>query len=276
MVKGSVRPKQTRGLSARDRAILSKFIRKGRVTVGSHDVAKEFDLTQPNANKILLRLERKGWLQRGKRDVYIFVPLSSVSAETIPEDPWALAMELFSPCYISGFSAAEYWELTEQIFNTIVVYSSRPQRSTTQKLANVTFRLHRIAEGDMFGTRKIWRNNIPVLVADPHRTLIDVLDCPAFGGGGRHALDIAYAYWKSDKADSDLLLQYALRLNRGVIFKRLGFSGESWGVVTKEWLETCREHVSAGISKLDPSGPGQGKILTRWGLRINLPLEEYA
>jgi predicted transcriptional regulator of viral defense system len=269
-------PKEIRGLSTRERVILGEFMRRGRVTIMGQDVSKAFNLAPPIANKILLRLERKGWLQRGKRGVYVFVPLSSLSPETMPEDPWALAMEFFAPCFISGFSAAAYWELTEQIFNTIVVYSSRPQRSTTQKLANVTFRLHRIAEGKMFGTRKIWRNNIPVLVADPHRTLIDVLDCPVFGGGGRHALDIAYAYWKSDKADPDLLLQYALRLNRGVIFKRLGFSGESWGVVTKEWRETCREHVSAGISKLDPSGPGQGKILTRWGLRINLPLEEYA
>jgi predicted transcriptional regulator of viral defense system len=275
-MKDSASEKQTRGLSARERAVLGKFMRKGRVTVDGQDVAKEFDLSRPLANKILLRLERKGWLQRGKRGVYIFVPLSSVSPETMPEDPWALAMELFSPCYISGFSAAQYWELTEQIFNAVVVYTSRPQRRTTQKLANITFRTHHIPESGLFGTKKVWRNNIPVLVADSHRTIVDVFDYPECGGGGRHTMDIAHAYWKSGKADLDALFQYALRLKRGVVFKRLGFSAELWGAVPQEWIERCMEHISSGISKLDPSGADKGRILTRWNLRINLPLEEYA
>jgi predicted transcriptional regulator of viral defense system len=274
MGKGTI-PKETRGLSTRERLILGEFMRRRRVTITGQDVAKAFDLARPLANKILLRLERKGWLQRGKRGAYVFVPLSSLTPETMPEDPWALAMEFFAPCYISGFTAAEYWELTEQIFNTVVVYSSRPQRRTTQKLADVAFRIHRIAGSDLFGTKKIWRNNIPVLIADPHRTLIDVLDYPVLGGGGRHMLDIAHAYWKSDKADPDRLLQYAMRLKRGAIFKRLGFTAESWGNVTQEWLQRCRDHISAGISRLDPSGSDKGRILTRWRLRINLPLEEY-
>jgi predicted transcriptional regulator of viral defense system len=193
----------------------------------------------------------------------------------MPEDPWTLAMELFPPCYISGFSAAEYWELTEQISNVVVVFTARPQRRTIQKLANITFRTHHIPGSKLFGTKKVWRNNRAVLVADPHRTVIDVFDSPEFGGGGRHSLDIAHAYWKSGKADPDILLQYALRLNRGVVFKRLGFAAELWGSVQKDWVKRCIEHISSGISKLDPSGPDKGRILTRWKLRINLPLEEY-
>ncbi len=267
--------KANKGLSTRERIILSDFLRKGRVTIEGRDVANKFDLNRPLANKILLRLERKGWLQRSKRGVYIFVPLTSTTPETMPDDPWALAMELFKPCYISGFTAAEHWELTEQIFNAIVVFTTHAQRRATQKLANITFRTHRISESRLFGTSKVWRNNIPVLVADRHRTLIDVLDYPELGGGGRHVLDIAHAYWKSGKAEPKKLVQYAKKLNRGVIFKRLGFSGELWGDVNEEWLEACRKNISAGISKLDPSGANKGKILTRWKLRINVPLEEY-
>ena len=267
--------KEARGLSLRERTILAQFMRKRRVTLDSQDLTKEFDLSRPLANKILLRLERKGWLQRSKRGVYIFVPLSSVSPETMPEDPWALAMELFAPCYISGFSAAEYWELTEQIFNAVVVYTTRPQRRATQRLASITFRTHHIPESGLFGTKKIWRNNIPVVVADPHRTLIDVFCYPECGGGGRHSLDIAHAYWKSGKAEPETLLDYALRLKRGVVFKRLGFTAELWGSVPPEWIQRCMSHITAGVSKLDPSGADKGRILTRWKLRINLPLEEY-
>jgi len=268
--------KETRGLSVRERLILGQFMRKRRVTITGPDVANELGIDRPHANKILMRLERKGWVQRGKRGSYIFVPLSSLTAETMPEDPWALAMELFSPCFISGFTAAEHWDLTEQIFNTVVVFSARSQRKSVQKVANITFRIHRVPEEEIFGTKKIWRNNIPILMADPHRTLIDVLDKPELGGGGRHALDIAHAYWKGGSADPDRVLEYAARLGRGVVFKRLGYTAESWGSVSDDWLKACRKRVSAGISKLDPAGSDKGTILTRWGLRINVPVGEYA
>ena len=33
------------------------------------------------------------------------------------EDPLVIAEKLFSPCYVGGWSAAEYWGITEQIFN---------------------------------------------------------------------------------------------------------------------------------------------------------------
>lgn len=267
--------KKTRGLSARERAILATFMRKARVTIDGKVVAKEFDLSRPLANKILLRLERKGWLQRGKRGVYIFIPLSSVSPESMPEDPWTLAMELFSPCYISGFSAAEHWGLTEQIFNVVSVHTARPQRKTLQRVANITFHTHHIPENKLFGTKKIWRGDKAVFVSDPHRTIIDVFESPECGGGGRHSLDIAHGYWRGTEANPDTLLQYAMRLNRGVVFKRLGFTAELWGSIQDDWIKKCLEHISAGISKLDPSGPDKGRILTRWKLRINLPLEEY-
>ncbi len=267
--------KEARGLSVRERAILGEFMRKRSVTLTSRALAKQFGMSRPLANKILLRLEHKGWLQRSRRGLYIFVPLSSLSAETMPEDPWALAMELFAPCYISGFSAAEYWELTEQIFNAVAVYTTRPQRRATQKIANITFRTHHIPDGWLFGTKKIWKNNIPLIVADLHRTLIDVFEYPNCGGGGRHALDIAHTYWKSGKAEPETLLDYALRLKRGVVFKRLGFTAELWGAVPAEWIQRCRSRITAGVSKLDPSGADKGRILTRWNLRINLPLGEY-
>ncbi len=211
----TTKTKETRGLSVRERLILGQFMRKRRVTITGPDLAKELGIDRPHANKILMRLERKGWVQRGKRGAYLFVPLSSLTAETMPEDPWALAMELFSPCFISGFTAAEHWDLTEQIFNTVVVFSARSQRKSVQKIANVSFRIHRVPEEGIFGTKKIWRNNIPILIADQHRTLIDVLDTPELGGGGRHALDIAHAYWKGGGADPVRLLEYATRLGEG-------------------------------------------------------------
>lgn len=269
-----VSDKEHRGLSSRERNILGEIMRNGKYTIKNKDITEKFGLSRPLANKILLRLEKKEWLKRASRGVYILVPLSSPHPDIAPEDPWAMAMELFSPCYISGFSAAEYWDLTEQVFNTLVVFTTHHQRKSTRRMVHIHFRIHRIPERELFGTKKIWRNNIPLHVADRHRTVIDALDIPKLAGGGRHMMDILRTYWTSRDSNPELLLKYALKLNRGVIFKRLAFTGELLGKVSDTWLKSCRDHISSGISKLDPAGPEKGPIITRWKLRINVPLEE--
>lgn len=43
------------------------------------------------------------------------------TSDVIPEEPFVIAEKLFSPCYIGGINAANYWDLTEQIFRTITV-----------------------------------------------------------------------------------------------------------------------------------------------------------
>ena len=261
------------GLSTRERALLNSVLRTGKTAISVRDVVDLMSVTRAHANKILSRLERKGWLKRAKRGIYLPVSIESVTPDISAEDPWALAMSLFTPCYISGWSAAEHWDLTEQIFNTTVVYTARAQRKTTQRVAGLSFRIHRIKEEEIFGTKRIWRNNIPIAIADLHRTVIDILDSPELGGGGRHSLDVIRTYWQEKKADPTLLLRYAKRLGRGVIFKRLGFTAETYGRITEEWSEECRQHLSAGISNLDPTGPSKGRIVSRWRLRINLPIE---
>ena len=105
---------------------------------------------------------------RERSGLYLPVPIEATASDISAEDPWTLAMDLFAPCYISGWSAAEHWDLTEQIFNTTVVYTTHTQRKKTQKISGLSFRIHRIKESELFGTKRIWRNNVPVLIADLH------------------------------------------------------------------------------------------------------------
>lgn len=93
------------------------------------------------------------------------------------------------------------------------------------------------------------------------------------GGGGRQTLDIVRAYWNRPDADPDTLLDFAGRLGRGSIFKRLGFTAELFGNRDREWLTRCREQISSGIALLDPSGPRRGRIASRWRVQINIPLD---
>ncbi len=263
-----------RGLGETERAVLSALAALERPTVTADDVVRRFDVSRQAANLTLSRLARKGWLRRLRRASYAVVPLSSASGQPVVEDPLAVAMDLYSPCYISGWTAAQHWELTEQIYNAIVVYSARPQRRSSHQVGGVTYRVRRVPNDAIFGTTKVWSGTVAVQMATVHRTVIDVLDAPEMGGGGRQTLDIVRAYWRRRDADPDVLFDLATKLGRGTILKRLGFTAERFGRPSESWLEACRARLSAGVSLLDPAGARRGPIVSRWRLRINLPLDE--
>ncbi|MCD6046796.1 MAG: hypothetical protein K0S08_443 [Gammaproteobacteria bacterium] len=264
------------GVSQLERQIIDTMIRMGKLAVRATDLEKEFGYSRTNANLALSRLCKKGWLQRLKSGVYKIVPLGSDNANPIPEDAWAIAMELFSPCYISGWPAAEHWDLTEQIFNSTVIFTAQKQRKREQSIAGLTYITKFISEENIFGTKKIWSSNKPVLIADIHRTIIDVLDNPEIGGGGRHTIEIVQAYFQKKEADPEILWQYAERLNHGAVFRRLGFVAEKIMHMPDSWLEKLQAKIKTGIINLDPNGPDSGPIITKWGIRINIPLEDFS
>lgn len=264
------------GLGEAEREVLSALAALERPAVTADDVVRLLGKKRSAANLLLSRLARKGWLRRLRRGLYAVVPLSSRSGQPIVEDPLAVAMELFAPCYISGWTAAEHWDLTEQIFNAVVVYSAKPQRRALQHIGGVTYRVRRVPEEAIFSTSRIWSGTAAIEMATVHRTVIDVLDAPEMGGGGRQMLEIVQAYWRRRDADGGTVLDLAAHLGRGSIFKRLGFTAERFAQPANAWLEACRAQLSAGVSLLDPSGPRRGPIVSRWRLRINVPMEGLA
>ena len=261
------------GLSTAERKIISHFSALEQSTINADDLVKLNSCKRGTANQILRRLARKGWLQRLKQSVYIIVPLSSTTVNPAIENAWTLVTDFFSPAFISGWSAAEHWGLTEQIFNSVSVVTLSSQRESNQTIGNIKFRTRTLGKDQFFGMKKVWFGSKAVEIADPSRTLIDILDLPRFGGGGRHTIDIVRQYWNSDICNPDLLLNYALQYKRGSVFKRLGFLAEKLNApVPKEWIQICHDHITKGISYLDPDGPKSGNIISKWNLRINLPI----
>lgn len=262
---------QQTGLSDSERQLIDVMVRSGKLTISAQDLEPAFGHNRPTANLILSRLCRKGWLQRLKAGIYRIVPLGSDSANPMVDDPWAIAMALFAPCYISGWTAAEHWDFTEQIFNSTVIFTGLKLRKKEHVVAGSTYRTKFIDEKKIFGTKKIWSSNKAVLIADMHRLIIDILDDPQIGGGGRHTIDIVKAYWQNKEADPELLWQYAQKLNHGAVFKRLGLVAEKIMHLPNSYLDKVRSKIKTGIINLDPHGSDVGSIITKWGIRINIP-----
>lgn len=264
------------GIEARGRARLVELLRGAGTSLITVDGAVGvLRLPRIQAAKMMARWAAQGWLTRVRRGLYAPVTLRARRPGETVEDPWAVAAEVFKPCYLGGWTAAEYWGFTEQIFRTVVVMSRRPVNRRRLKIQATEFLVKRVAEGRFFGTKTVWRGKTPVLISDPTKTLVDILDDPTIGGGARLAGDMLAAYLAAPARDLGRLVQYAERVGNGAIFKRLGYLLDITRpqAVDQEFLSGLRTRLTWGNAKLDPSLPAN-RLVTRWRLWVPAPAKE--
>lgn len=234
--------------------------------IGVDDAVRTLGVGRTDAAKSLARWTHQGWLRRVGRGKYVAASLDALDQEHVLDDPWVLVPALFSPGYVGGRSAAEHWDLTEQIFNDIMVLTAKPIRTKTECRHGATFTLKHIAPDRIFGTKNVWRGRGKVPVSDVHRTIVDMLDDPAIGGGIRQVADCLAAYFRHPERDDERLVEYAERLGNGAVFKRLGFLAES--EPSASWLvDACRRRLTGGRAKLDPA-LDSARVVSRWKLWI--------
>lgn len=256
-----------KGLGKADRERLSAVLRATKGTVSVAQAAEILRLSATPTAKLLARWAKAGWLSRVRRGLYVPVPLESRTSDVPLEDPWVIAAQLYGPCYIGGWSAAEYWDLTEQIFRTVVVMTVRRPRDRNPTIKQTDFLLRSVQEKALFGVKSVWRGQVKVDVSDPARTMLDMLSDPQLGGGIRSTVDMLKNYLKSDNKDLALLLEYAKQLGNGAVYKRLGFLLEKLSSDDREAIARCRERLTTGNAKLDPALETD-KLMTRWRLWV--------
>lgn len=265
--------KEISGLGKKDRERLASVIRETKGTISVGEAAGILEVSSVDASKMLSRWCRKGWLSRLRQGYYIPVPLESRTADIAIEDPWIIAERLYSPCYIGGWSAAEYWDYTEQIFRTIVVVTSQKPRDRTPNLKGTDFLIRTVSEKALFGLKSVWRGQVKVSISDATRTILDMLNDPEMGGGIRSTADMFNNYLNSENKNIVMLIEYAKKLGNGAVFKRLGFLLERFAPKEQAAIADCKSRLTKGNVKLDPKLPTE-KLVTRWRLWVPLKWSE--
>ena len=230
------------------------------------DVVNTLELDRTAAAQRLSRWTEQGWLRRVGRGAYVAASIDTLGSERVLDDAWILVPALFEPAYIGGRTAAEHWDLTEQIFKDVLVMTTQAVREKHQERHGVQFTLKHIDERKLFGTKTVWRHKTRVPVSDVHRTIVDMLDDPAAGGDIQHISDCLATYLRRSDRDDNKLVEYALLLGNGAVFKRLGFLAGRLPDTAK-LVRLCESNLSRGHAKLDPAQDCP-RIVTKWRLRI--------
>src|ERR1700736_6409127 len=200
------------------RARLSSVLRAAKEVVSVDVTSRTLGIDRRAAAKLLSRWKQQGGLRRIGHGLYVSVPLDLAGNEQVIADPWILVPTLFNQCYIGGWTAAHHWELTEQLFNETLVFTTRRITEKRVVAQGAVFVLHNVKPKRFFGLKTLWRGSVKVSISDA---------APDVGGGIDHVGDSLSAYLATKTADRALLIRYANQFDNGVVFKRLGYLAET-------------------------------------------------
>ena len=255
-----------------DRFVIAKIARVssgGIVTLDSAAVALEID--RHLASRRLSALVRAGWLSRVRRAVYSIRPLDATPETSIAEeDPWILATRVFEPCYISGWSAAGYWHLTEQLFRATMVVTERHVRRSDVTVGSSAFHAARAHWRNTKRIETVWRGNSRVLVASVERTIVDACAHPDWVGGGRQLVSIFRAAAEEGVVTPDTLLAGAHDAPTGAALGRLAILAERYLPDASKVIAYASSHRGKGYVRFDPATKRNGPLNTRWGVWLNV------
>jgi len=257
------------GINEKNRKLLDSLSSFKEKIFSIRDASEMMELPIKDTRLYLAYFARRGWLARIKRGLYISVPLGIVNPQEYKENPWVVANKIFSPCYIGGWSAAEHWDLTEQIFNTVYVFTFRTFRNKNISVNGTEFVLRFIGGKRTRHIKGVWVENTKIQISDPEQTLVDILNDPAAGGGIRHVAEIIRNYFDSDYSNGIKLLGYIKESRNRTIYKRLGYILEILNIQNSEIIKECHKNISTGYSLLDHTISSKGTFSRRWNLQVN-------
>jgi predicted transcriptional regulator of viral defense system len=87
--------------------------------------------------------------------------------------------------------------------------------------------------------------------------------------------EVAKGFWmRQQDMNVKKLVEYALMVDIGAVYRRLGYLLELFETEEIGQLELLRKKLTATYALLDPMLPTEGKFIARWRLRLNVSPEE--
>ena len=255
----------------------SKISRQDKFRLFAREVGQLFSVKQAQtvlgvsaqaSAQTLARWHHQGFIARIVPGLYALVPNDTLIADFMLEDPWLLIPKLFDPGYIGGWTASEYWDLTEQIFNTLMVFTTLPVPHKQQKIGAQSFQIKHIQASRLFGLEPIWRGQEKIMISDMHRTIIDLFNEPETAGGQQHSVDCLKNYLKNSESNLGKLSQYANKIQNGALYKRLGFLLEKIIEKNHPIIDHFHTKITKGYSYLNPTEKENNRLVQRWSLFV--------
>jgi len=245
--------------------LLSRLSESNRNIFTVEDAANVLGREKSNVRKLLHDLAKNEWVMRLSRSRYLILPLEAGPVPRFTEHEFVVASHLVHPCYVGYWSALNYYGFTEQVPGTVFV--ATPKRKREVSISGVNYKFITLSRKKFFGYESVWIGSNPVAISSKEKTIIDCLDHPEYCG---ELTEAAKGLWNAkDEISSEILFEYAKRLDSNAVLKRLGYLLELFGLET-ELTEKINRLLSKSYSPLDSTKPRKGRYNSKWKLLLNV------
>jgi len=158
------------------------------------------------ASLALHRLVARGILQKVSRNKY-----------TSSNDIYTIATNLYTPSYISFWSASQYYGYTEQILSTIQIVTTKPHKDV--HFERYTFKFVVLPKKYFFGYSKIQTAKGSLFIAEKEKLLLDAFLKPKEMGNFDEILKV----FKQADVQKDVVVNMLKNAKNNSLTKRVGF-----------------------------------------------------
>ncbi|HFA50311.1 MAG TPA: transcriptional regulator [Bacteroidetes bacterium] len=254
--------------------ILKYFLEADNVCFSFGDVKAAFSEKNPAyLSQVLSKMVRTGKLIKLKRGLYYIVPMGQDGKSYIPD--WHLVAKHLMKgknYYIGYYSAMQIHKLITQPSLTETIVVDTQIKPNILKIQGVRFQFIYHNQRRFFGIQKTWIDDYnKANCSDLEKTLVDSYIAPQHSGG---IVEVAKAtYQAKDKTDIEKLFGYFTKAGSKVAARRYVYICDLFGISGFHHELFLKNNLSNVILRLDPSLPDQGKIIVKYGLRINHDFE---
>ena len=253
--------------------LVAELYERQKTIFSNQDVKAITGLSPNSARGLASRLVARGLATRLKPGLFILVPAELGHERDYLGDPYVVAAEIVGgkDYFISHSSAMDIHQMVTQ--PQFVVYTTIAQSVRPHSVLGTEFRFVRCKPEHLFGAMDHWATKTRMIkVSDLERTVIDGLKQTEYCGGFS---EVAKGFWiRRQDMDVKKLVEYALMLGIGAVYRRLGYLLELFETKETGQLELLRKKLTATYVLLDPMLPAEGKFIASWRLRLNVSPEE--
>lgn len=243
-----------KGLSPHEYHLLSLMEKSNMVVFGVKEARQMSTWDKQRVYNTLSSLEKKGFIQRIKRNAYVI-------ASDVNEHLFAIATEVVKPSYISFWTALSFYGFTEQQINTVQVVTPKQVRDISIDSFRVevtTFQPYRF-----YGYTKVDR----FAIAEPEKALVDSLAYPDKCGGWNECAKCLKNAW--EHIDKRRFTDYLIQFNNKSVVSRVGYLIEHMGLEKTQNMERLRRYTSKSFVPLNPKKKRKGDYNKRWKIIVN-------
>lgn len=253
--------------------LVAELYEQQKMIFSVRDVAEISGLDSNSARSLTTRLASKGLATRIKPGLFILVPAELGHEREYLGNPHMVAAAIAGGknYFISHSSAMEIHQMVTQ--PQLVVYTTCTKRIRPISVSGTEFRFIYCKPKYFFGSTHHWVTKTQKIeVSDLERTIIDGLRQSGCCGGFS---EVAKGYWmRRQDMDIKKLVEYALVLDIGAVYRRLGYLLELFKTEETDQVELLRKKLTSTYVLLDPTMPAEGKFIAHWRLRLNVTPEE--